>query len=472
MRARRAKTIYTNREVDSSTEGGRRTRRRRSRRQVEDDELDEVEDEVPERTLEGPAPAIFPVEFPPGAVDPDAEKVIRRLERYGHTAYLVGGGVRDLLLSKRPKDFDVATSARPSECRRLFRNCRVIGRRFRLAHILFGGGKIIEVATFRRDPGQKLHHRSYAKRPEGARKDTPEPVVLAPVHSGVDHDADLLIRNDNVFGLPHEDAIRRDFTINGLFYDLRRKEVIDYVGGMKDLRERSVQTIGDPDVRFREDPIRILRAIKFSARLDLGIAPPVYDAMVDFRGELERAARPRILEEILRLMRGGRAHRSLYLAWDIGVLGLLLPEVTSFLDDEAPGSERTWGRLMAVDRRIQAGDPPSDAVMLAALLLGPVDEELEGQRDQSSAFEAFAEDLALRLAMPRRLKDRIRLLVTSQRRLRSGKVGSLVRRDFFADAATLFAIDREAAGEEVPSWAIEPAQVEEEPRRRRRRRRR
>ncbi len=423
--------------------------------------------------FEGPPPAIYPVQLSSKHMDRDAVKVIRRLNRYGHTAYLVGGGVRDLLLDRRPKDFDVATSAKPGEVRRLFRNCRVIGRRFRLAHILFAGGKIIEVATFRRDPHQKFAQKRYPRRPPKTRANTPEPVWLSPIHSDVDEDADLLIRNDNVFGLPHEDAIRRDFTINGLFYDVKRGEVIDYVGGMEDIERRTVRTIGDPDVRFREDPVRILRAIKFSARIDMGISPDVYDAMVDFRSELERAARPRLLEELLRLMRGGAAHRSIYLCWDVGVLAELLPEVAVFQDDEAPGAGRTWGRLRAIDERHARGKLPSDAVLLAALLLGPIEEALEGVRDQSAAFEDFIEELAFRLALPRRIKDRIRLLVTSQRRLRAGKIGSLARREFFADAATLYALEQEARGAPVPEWAIDPAAAEEQaPRRRRRRRRR
>lgn len=426
---------------------------------------------------EGPVPAVYPVDFPPENVDQDAAKVIRRLTRYGHNAYLVGGGVRDLLIGRPPKDFDVATSARPSEVRRLFRNCRVIGRRFRLAHILFAGGKIIEVATFRRDPAQKYSVSTYRQRPEGAREDLPMPSRLVPVTNTSDAEADLLIRNDNVFGLPHEDAIRRDFTINGLFYDLERGEVIDYVGGMRDLRTLRIETIGDPDVRFREDPVRILRAIKFSARIDFGIGSDVYDAMVDFRAELDRAARPRLLEEMLRLMRGGAAHRSIYLAWDIGVLAQLLPEVASFLDDDAPESELTWGRLRAIDARHRDGKLPNDAVLLAALLLGPIREALDGVRDFTAAFEEFVEDIAFRLALPRRLKDRVRLLVTAQRRLWQNKIGSLARRDFFADAATLYALDLTARGQEVPEWALNPVAVEpkegtKRPRRRRRRRRR
>lgn len=445
---------------------------------LDDDALDD-EAELSPALLAGPPPAVYPVTFPEEEMDPDAVKVIRRLTHYGHQAYLVGGCVRDLLLDQHPKDFDVATSARPSEVRRLFRNCRVIGRRFRLAHILFSGGKIIEVATFRRDPGQTFRTSSYDRRPDKARTDLPDPVMLTPIFGAVDDDADLLIRNDNVFGDPHEDSVRRDFTINGLFYDVRRREVIDFVGGMQDILARTVRTIGEPDVRLREDPVRILRAIKFSARCDLGISPDLYDALVDFRGELARAARPRLLEELLRLLRGGAAHRSVYLAWDLGVLAELLPEVASFLDDDAPGARELWGRLEAIDRRRDQGELPDDAVLLAALLLGPIEEAVDGVRDPNAAFDEFMEELSLRLAVPRRIKDRIRLLVGSQRRLRAGKVGTLARRDFFQDAATLFALTREARGEPVPSWvqtsvAVSPPVEDDEdrPRRRRRRRRR
>src|SRR5580658_758504 len=169
-------------------------------------------------------------------IDADAAKVVRRLERSGFQAYLVGGCVRDLLLEGKPKDFDIATSARPEDVRAIFRNCRLIGRRFRLAHILFGS-KVIEVATFRRSPQTE-----------------------APEDDGAEVLDDILIRSDNVFGDAHEDAIRRDFTINALFYDLDRREVLDWCGGMNDIAGRTIHTIGDPVVRFREDPVRILRA--------------------------------------------------------------------------------------------------------------------------------------------------------------------------------------------------------------------
>ena len=297
-----------------------------------------------------------------------------------------------------------------------------------------------------------------------------QPLPLLPRRKDRSDDADLLIRHDNVFGEPHEDALRRDFTINGLFYDIEREQVIDYVGGLADIEARVVRTIGEPDVRFREDPVRILRAIKFSARLDLGIMPDMMDAMVALRDELQKSARPRVLEEVLRLLRGGAAHRAFYLAWDSGTLGVILPELAAFLDDAASDADLLWGRLAAIDRRIADGALPSDAVLLAGLLEGPLEEAIEGTRDPVAAFDDFFEAVLPRLAVTRRLKDRMRLILMVQRRLRAGKIGALPRRDFFADAATLYACDCEARGAEVPEWAIEPPRVPEDVTRRRPRR--
>jgi len=419
---------------------------------------------------EGPPPAIYDRPIAEARVDPDAAKVLRRLTRYGHTAYLVGGGVRDLLLDRTPKDFDVATSALPQEVRRLFRNCRVIGRRFRLAHILFSDGKIIETATFRRDPAQRIESLPGVIAPGIPLVRGPKPVKLVPITDG-SADEDLLIRNDNVFGAPYEDAVRRDFTINGLFYDLERGQVIDYVGGMPDLLHGVVRSVGDPAVRLREDPIRILRAIKFSARLDMGIDPDLYDAIVRHKSDLGRAAKPRLLEELLRFMRGGAGHRSYFLSWDTGVLAELLPELAAFLDDDAPEAGLTWARLALIDAMHAQGELPSDAVLLSALLLGPLEEAIEGVRDPSRAFEDFMFELTQRLTLPRRLKDRVRALLASQRRLRSGKLGTLPRRDYFPDALALFMIDHQARGEKVPDWAFQESGVSAAPSRRRRRRR-
>jgi poly(A) polymerase len=389
-------------------------------------------------------------------VDPDAAKVVKRLTRAGHAAYLVGGGVRDLLLGHKPKDFDIATSARPQEVRALFRNCRVIGRRFRLAHVMFGGGKIIEVATFRRDPRD-------ADGPRALAVDDGDGVRLVPVPQAVTDDADLLIRHDNAFGEPHEDAVRRDFTINGLFYDIERDEVIDYVGGVRDVRSRVVRTIGNPAIRFREDPIRILRAIKFCARLDLGLDPELYDAMVDQRHNVSRASPPRTFEEILRLLRGGAAQRSFYLLWDTGLLAVMIPELSAYLDDIEDAGRTVFRRLSAVDALVAEGHLPDDTVLLSALLYSPAEEYMEGERDPALAFDAFAEDISQRFTIPRRVRERMRLLLAVQRRLREGRVGNIARREFFADAAALFGLDCRARGLPVPPWAFDVSRYEDAP---------
>jgi len=244
-------------------------------------------------------------------IDPDADKVVRRLARHGFQAYLVGGCVRDLLLARTPKDFDVATSATPKEIRQLFRNCRIIGRRFRLAHIFFGP-KIIETSTFRANPR------------EG---------------DEVEEGDEILIRRDNVFGSDTEDARRRDFTINGLFYDLEAERVIDHVGGLEDLERRVVSTIGDPDIRFREDPVRMLRAVKFAARLGFEIEQATLAALVRHRSEIAKCPQPRVLEELYRLLRGGAAHRSLGRLIDTGLAAILSPHLTTMFGPPPPMPE-------------------------------------------------------------------------------------------------------------------------------------
>ena len=392
-------------------------------------------------------PRTVPCSIAAHRIDPDAAKVVKRLVRNGHVAYLVGGCVRDLLLNHTPKDFDIATSARPNEVKSLFRNCRVIGRRFRLAHILFAGGKILEVATFRRDPALGSDPEDWEVEASAGDDAAPAaPALRRPVKQR-DDDADLLIRHDNVFGEPPEDAARRDFTMNALFYDLERQEIVDYVGGLAEIERRVIRTIGEPDVRFREDPVRILRALKFAARLDLGLEPDVYDAMVAHRDDLLRAARPRLLEELLRLMRGGASRRSFWLAWETGVLSVLLPELSSFLDDDPHGVARLWSRLKVVDAMVAKGDVPSDPVLFSTLLLEPIEEAVEGERDTAIAVTDYLIDPVARLAIPRRLTDRMRQILAIQRRLRSGRIGSLARRDYYADAAQVYAIDARARGE-------------------------
>src|SRR5713101_6623636 len=238
-------------------------------------------------------------------IDPDALKVLYRLRQYEHTAYLVGGSVRDLLLGRHPKDFDIGTSAHPYQVKKLFRNCWIIGRRFRLANVKFGP-KVIEVATFRRQ---------VAAGEEVVADGVPAPDPTTP-------EGEHLIHHDNTFGTPEEDAFRRDFTINALFYDIATFSVIDYVGGLDDLRGRVVRSIGDPDVRLREDPVRMLRAIALAARLDFTLEPPVVDTIRLHRREIARSSAPRLLEEYYKILRTGSAEKIFRM---LAALGLLEP---------------------------------------------------------------------------------------------------------------------------------------------------
>ena len=237
-------------------------------------------------------------------IDPCALKVLYRLSQLGHTAYLVGGGVRDLLLGREPKDFDVGTSALPNEVKKAFRNCFLIGRRFRLAHVRFGD-KVIETATFRQNSqtvGEIIEHAA-----EGPME-------------------------DNTFGTPETDAYRRDFTVNGLFYDIKDFSVIDWVGGMKDLKKGVIRAIGDPDVRFQEDPVRMMRAIKFSSRLGFRIERKTAAAMLRHHKCILTAALPRVCEEVFRLFPYGHSEEAFRQLYSYGLLGDLVPALGAFID--------------------------------------------------------------------------------------------------------------------------------------------
>jgi len=283
----------------------------------------------------------------PASLDPDAVTVVNRLNEAGLESYFVGGCVRDLLLGLIPKDFDISTAARPRQIRRLFRNSRIIGRRFKLAHIHFGR-KIIEVATFRRTP-------------EGTGEPGVEP-------RGEGESDDLLITRDNEFGNAEQDAVRRDFTINALLYDVRTNEVIDYVGGVADLNDRVLRTIGDPLVRFAEDPVRMLRAVKFISRLGLQPAPDVQAALSACAERIDLSAPPRVLEEIYKLMTCGHAAGALTRLLDSGLLERLLPEVAGHWAGHRDELTATGAALDLIDH---GGRVVSNAFLLAALCLQP-----------------------------------------------------------------------------------------------------
>ncbi len=348
------------------------------------------EDEAPSRPRRSrnrgePAPVVRRVgggdlELDLGRLDRDARRVVSRLQREGHEAYLVGGCVRDLLIGRRPKDFDVATSATPQEIKRLFRNGRIIGRRFKLVHIHYGEN-IIETSTFRREPSES----------EGD---------------------DLLIVEDNAFGTAAEDARRRDFTVNALFLDPDAGAVHDWVDGLEDLEDRVLQTIGDPQVRFQEDPVRILRAVKFATRLDLEIAEPTWEAMLDNADQLERAAPPRVLEEILRLLRSGSALGAVKMLRACGALAELFPDLDRHLGDRDADDHQVQQRLgsfyrllEALDQEVHSDLEPSNALCLAVLFAPLVEEELEEEEDPRARL-LRAEDLIHPTAERARLAKR------------------------------------------------------------------
>jgi poly(A) polymerase len=283
-------------------------------------------------------------------IDPDALKVLYRLREFNYASYLVGGSVRDLLLQRRPKDFDVGTDAHPYEIRRLFRNCWIIGRRFRLAHVRFGP-KVIEVATFRRHVP-----------PETDNEPPPDPGDVTKNAGIASHDRQ--IRHDNTFGTPEEDAFRRDFTINALFYDIATFSIIDYVGGLTDLRQGLIRSIGDPEQRFQEDPVRMFRAVALAARLGFALDPPVVEAIGHHRRLLGHASPARLIEEYYKVLRSGAAASTFRMLADYGLLEMMTPELCD------GGSARPLGDALAALDRYRGRFASAPATLTNSILLG------------------------------------------------------------------------------------------------------
>jgi poly(A) polymerase len=313
----------------------------------------------------------------------------------------VGGGVRDLLLGRTPKDFDVSTDAHPNQIRKLFRNCFLIGRRFRLAHIKFGD-KVIETSTFRRIPDSN----------SAADADTDEPGAL-------------LHYRDNTFGTPEQDALRRDFTINGLFYDISSFRVIDYVGGLADLQAKCIRCIGDPDIRFREDPVRMLRAARFAGRLGFTIEPNTYRAILDHHGELALASRARLLEEIYRLFPYSASEATFRLLHQTQLMSVLFPEIEASLATGTAGDSPLWRCLAALDAGSRFAPKPGQALMLAALHM-PLFIERANSLPPSAHFGEWYETarsvlqgLIQRHQLPRQISFETAWLLAVQSRLMS-----------------------------------------------------
>lgn len=364
-------------------------------------------------------------------------KVLYRLHRNGYKAYLCGGSVRDLLLARQPKDFDIVTDARPQEIRRLFRNSRIIGRRFRLVHILFQD-LVVEVSTFRKEPET--------------------PTV----------EDDLLVRDDNVFGSPVQDARRRDFTVNGLFYDIGTFTVLDFVGGIEDLSSRLIRVIGEPDIRFREDPVRMMRALEFAARLDFEIEADTWDAIQRHHDEILKASPARVTDEILELLRRGMSLESMHLMEATGLLDSLLPELAKLI--ESGDGDYLWKMLEVLDRTVTSGRAVSDVVLLSVILV-PLVFRLIDQReaeldDRMPAGEIvpfirdYLELILERLVMPAWMRHEVEQNLELVWRMREAPTERkrdwrIVLRERFGDALALFELYSFSSGlyvDEFRQW--------------------
>ena len=402
-------------------------------------------------------------------ISPNALKVLYRLHQRGYKAYLVGGSVRDLMLGRRPKDFDVGTDASPQEVRRLFRNSRIIGRRFRLVHVVFEG-EFIEVSTFRAAPLLDLQTNQIGETSGEA---------------GVrEADEDLLVTSDNTFGTPREDAFRRDFTVNALFYDIDDFSVIDWVGGIDDLQRTMIRVIGDPDVRLQEDPVRMMRACEYAGRLSFGIDRATQEAIQRHRQKLELASPVRVTEEILQLLRCGHAGAALQWMLELGLLEVLLPEAYAMVGGGAAGVG-DFGRLLpTVDGIVRQGRALSDAALLAVLVLPKVlqrrdDIEAVERRPMSRAalrqlVDETVAPFSTRLALSRARSSQLNhALVAFHRLCEPGWAprgrAQMARRPYFDDGLALFELMVAATGgggEVLSAWqaaAQQRGRIEELP---------
>lgn len=349
-------------------------------------------------------------------ISPNALKVLYRLGDAGFHAFLVGGGVRDLLLGGLPKDFDVSTDATPEEIRELFRNSRIIGRRFKIVHIRFGS-EIIEVTTFR------AHHQVRTQ----VSADSSRRAIR---HLDSAHSDTGMILRDNVYGGVTEDAMRRDFTINALYYTTRGFVVLDFANGLADLRTRTLRIIGDPETRFREDPVRLLRAVRFAAKLDFEIARDTREPM-DRLSELLASVSPaRLFDETLKLFAAGHAEQTYATLSEFRIADYLFPATRrTTADPEEPASRLVTLALRNTDRRINEGKSITPAFLYAALLWPPLLEALErrgvasGRPPQPVLQEAWDEVISEQLqftAIPRRFTTVMREIWDLQWRLSAG----------------------------------------------------
>jgi poly(A) polymerase len=393
-------------------------------------------------------------------LSPNAVQALYRLKKQGFTAYLVGGCVRDLLLGREPKDFDLVTDATPGQVKRLFRNCRLVGRRFRLAHLHFAD-EIIEVATFRApepdETGEEEFPASTAATGDSGTVRTARPPRHLKSEEGV-------VLRDNVFGTPVQDALRRDFTVNAMYYDIGDFSLIDYCGGIDDLKRGVIRTIGPPAERFTEDPVRMLRAVRFAAMLGFTIDDATWDALVESSITITRGAPPRLYDEFLKLFLCGEGEQCYQLLRRSGLLKALLPGFSDWLERESEGFPHTGtsASLDWIDRRIQEGGkvPPQ---LLLALMFGEYLEEKGKcfrqsgsplQQSLDMAVAGLLGELAGSVLIPYKVGMQLREILSAQHRFRKSpgkRPLSVISRPSFTEAMEYFRFLCAATGEGVES---------------------
>ncbi len=396
-------------------------------------------DSAPESPLTGRPQVIGRAEHPISRknISPNALRVLYRLRDGGFQAFLVGGCLRDLLLGLEPKDFDVATSAHPEQVKRLFRNCRLIGRRFRLAHVFFGQ-EIIEVATFRAasspSPGEETEEDPDILPEIGASDDDATlELPVADLDEGLDLTMELAVTaegrilRDNTYGTVEEDVWRRDFTCNALYYNIEDFSLWDYAGGLEDIRARRLRLIGDPEQRYREDPVRMLRAARFEAKLGFTLARETEAPIAELRTLLSAVPAARLFDETLKLFLTGHGERSLEVLQRRALLEVLYPTVHDYLQRH-PGSlveQLLRAGLRNTDERVQADKPVSPTFLFSLLLYGPIAANIERApshlwHDTGTILDACdwaLRDAQQRVTIPRRFALGVREMFALQPRL-------------------------------------------------------
>ncbi len=378
-------------------------------------------------------------------IDEDAIKIINRLNKFRYKAYLVGGGVRDLLMGKRPKDFDIVTSATPNQIKRIFNNCRIIGKRFKIVHILFKG-KVIEVATFRSLPDHRLEkHKA---------------------------DNDYLIKRDNTFGTAKEDAARRDFTINSLFYDPKNDSILDYVGGFEDIQKKIVRVIGDPDISFKEDPVRMLRAVKFSVLLGLELEKKTKNAIRKNKGEIDKSANARLLEEYNKIFRTWKTAVIFRGLAENHLFEVLFKEIIDKLKKTDPNWKEHFDdtpvgkRLTVTDKLLSAREEMTPAIFYALLFYDLVAEVLaENKGHVAHEIKEILAPVFQRMGIPKREQDNLIKIYISQSRFnttddeKERQNSFFKKKEYFYEAFMVFkivaiSVDNQPAVQAAFFWEI------------------